>query len=64
MSIFNFRDKDLSKVSRGSAVVGTVVVVLALVAAFVGWNLYKKAATTTVVAYFADALAVYPGDRV
>lgn len=64
MSIFNFRDKDLSKVSRGSAVVGTIVVVLALVAAFVGWNLYKKAATTTVVAYFADALAVYPGDRV
>ena len=64
MSIFNFRYKDLSKVSRGSAVVGTVVVVLALVAAFVGWNLYKKAATTTVVAYFADALAVYPGDRV
>ena len=41
MSIFNFRDKDLSKVSRGSAVVGTVVVVLALVAAFVGWNLQE-----------------------
>jgi phospholipid/cholesterol/gamma-HCH transport system substrate-binding protein len=64
MSIFNFRNKDLSKISRGSVVVGTIAVVLALIAAFVGWNLYKKAATTTVVAYFADALAVYPGDRV
>ena len=64
MSIFNFRNRDLSKISRGSVVVGTIAVVLALIAAFVGWNLYKKAATTTVVAYFADALAVYPGDRV
>ena len=64
MSIFNFRNKDLSKISRGSVIVGTIAVVLALIAAFVGWNLYKKAATTTVVAYFADALAVYPGDRV
>jgi phospholipid/cholesterol/gamma-HCH transport system substrate-binding protein len=63
MSIFNFRNKDLSKISRGSVVVGTIAVVLALIAAFVGWNLYKKAATTTVVAYFADALAVYPGDH-
>ena len=64
MSIFNFRNRDLSKISRGSVIVGTIAVVLALIAAFVGWNLYKKAATTTVVAYFADALAVYPGDRV
>jgi phospholipid/cholesterol/gamma-HCH transport system substrate-binding protein len=64
MSIFNIRNKDLSKVSRGSVIVGTIAVILGLIAAFVGWNLYKKAATTTVVAYFADALAVYPGDRV
>ena len=64
MSIFNFRNRDLSTVSRGSVIVGTLAVILGLIAAFVGWNLYKKAATTTVVAYFADALAVYPGDRV
>jgi hypothetical protein len=64
MSIANIREKGLSKVSRGSVIVGTLAVILGLIAAFVGWNLYKKAATTTVVAYFADALAVYPGDRV
>ena len=64
MSVFNFRNRDLSKISRGSVIVGTLAVILGLIAAFVGWNLYKKAATTTVVAYFADALAVYPGDRV
>ena len=64
MSIFNIRNKGLSNVSRGSVIVGTIAVILGLIAAFVGWNLYKKAATTTVVAYFADALAVYPGDRV
>jgi len=64
MSIANIRSKGLSGVSRASVIVGALAVALALIAAFVGWNLYKKASTTTVVAYFADALAVYPGDRV
>jgi phospholipid/cholesterol/gamma-HCH transport system substrate-binding protein len=64
MSVANIRNKGLAGVSRASVIVGALAVVLALIAAFVGWNLYKKAATTTVVAYFADALAVYPGDRV
>ena len=64
MSIANIRNKGLSGVSRASVIAGALAVALALIAAFVGWNLYKKASTTTVVAYFADALAVYPGDRV
>ena len=58
------RNLSLSKVSRTGIIVGTLAVILALVAAFVGYNLYKKATTTTVTAYFADALALYPGDRV
>lgn len=33
-------------------------------AAFVGYNLYKKLTTNTVVAYFTDTLALYPGDKV
>ncbi len=61
MSIRNF---GLSKLSRTSAAVGALAVVLAVVAVIVGYKLYVKATTTTVVAYFADALAVYPGDRV
>ena len=64
MSTLDVRNKGLSKLTRGSAIVAALAVVLALIAAFVGWNLYKKSSTTTVVAYFADALAVYPGDRV
>ncbi len=37
---------------------------VALVAAFVGWQLYKKLTTNTVTAYFTDTLALYPGDKV
>ena len=58
------RNFGLSKLSRTSAAVGALAVVLAVVAVIVGYKLYVKATTTTVVAYFADALAVYPGDRV
>ena len=58
------RNTRLPNLSRGSVTVAAVAVVLALIAAFVGYNLYKKATTTTVVAYFTDALALYPGDRV
>ena len=32
--------------------------------AFVGWQIYKKLTTNTVVAYFPQALALYPGDKV
>ena len=60
----SIRNLGLAKVSRTSAVVGALAVILAVIAAIVGYKLYVKAATTTVVAYFADALAVYPGDRV
>mgnify|MGYP000854471846 CR=1 FL=1 len=35
-----------------------------LIAALVGYQLYKKMTTNTVVAYFSEALALYPGDRV
>ena len=54
----------LRKMTRGSAIVGALVVVLALVAAYVGWNLYQKATTKTVTAYFNNVLALYPGDKV
>ena len=64
-TIFNVRNLKLpSGVSRASVIIGTLVVILALVAAIVGWNLYKKLTTNTVVAYFPDTLALYPGDKV
>jgi len=63
-TIFNVRNLKMPSMSRASVIIGTLVVVLALVAAIVGWNLYKKLTTNTVVAYFPDTLALYPGDKV
>jgi len=63
-TIFNVRNLKLPGVSRASVIIGALVVVLAIVAAIVGWNLYKKLTTNTVVAYFPETLALYPGDKV
>src|SRR5215208_8377802 len=63
-TIFNVRNLKLPNVSRTAAIIGAIVVVLALVAGVVGWQLYKKLTTNTVVAYFSDTLALYPGDKV
>jgi phospholipid/cholesterol/gamma-HCH transport system substrate-binding protein len=63
-TIFNMRNLKMPNVSRASVIVGTIIVVLAVVAAFVGWQLYKKVTTNTVVAYFGQTLALYPGDKV
>jgi phospholipid/cholesterol/gamma-HCH transport system substrate-binding protein len=50
--------------SRASVIIGSLVVVLALVAAFVGWQLFQKLTNNTVVAYFSEANALYAGDKV
>jgi phospholipid/cholesterol/gamma-HCH transport system substrate-binding protein len=63
-TIFNVRKLKLPRMSRASVIVGTVIVVLAIVGGLVGWQLYKKLTTNTVVAYFPEALALYPGDKV
>ncbi len=42
----------------------SIAVVLGLVAAFVGWQLYQNLTTNTVVAYFPEANALYSGDGV
>lgn len=44
--------------------IASVVVVLGLVAAFVGWQLYQKVSNNTVVAYLPTAIALYSGDKV
>jgi phospholipid/cholesterol/gamma-HCH transport system substrate-binding protein len=45
-------------------IIGSLLVVLALVAGVVGWNLYQKLTNNTVVAYFPETLALYPGDKI
>jgi phospholipid/cholesterol/gamma-HCH transport system substrate-binding protein len=63
-TIFNIRNMKLPNVSRAAVIIGALIVVLALVAAIVGYNLYKRLTTNTVVAYFPETLALYPGDKV
>ena len=41
-----------------------VVLILGIIAAVIGWNLYKKATTNSVTAYFTQTLALYEGDDV
>jgi phospholipid/cholesterol/gamma-HCH transport system substrate-binding protein len=45
-------------------IIASLAVVLAIVLAFVGFQLYKKLTNNTVVAYFPAANALYAGDRV
>src|SRR5258705_276694 len=61
--ILNIRTLRLPGVARTALVVGTVVV-LAIVGGLIGWNVYQKLTTSTVVAYFPDTLALYAGDKV
>ncbi|MGY4646693.1 virulence factor Mce family protein [Mycobacterium sp. URHB0021] len=63
-TIFNVRNIKMPSMSRASVIIGALVVVLAVVAGVVGWNLYKNLTNNTVVAYFPDTLALYPGDKV
>ncbi|WP_407684880.1 virulence factor Mce family protein [Mycobacterium sp. HUMS_1102779] len=63
-TIFDIRNLRLPKLSRASVIIGSLVVMLALVAGYVGFRLYQKLTNNTVVAYFPDANALYPGDKV
>ena len=63
-TIFNVRNLKLPSVTRASVIIGSLVVVLALVAGIVGWQLYRKLTTNTVVAYFPNPLALYAGDMI
>jgi phospholipid/cholesterol/gamma-HCH transport system substrate-binding protein len=67
-TIFDIRNLHLPKVPRRAIFIGALVVVLGLVlvavGSFAGRELYRKLTTTSVVAYFSETLALYPGDKV
>ena len=63
-TIFNVRNLKLPSVPRATAIVGAMVVALALIGGLVGYRVYQALNNTTVVAYFSQALALYPGDKV
>jgi phospholipid/cholesterol/gamma-HCH transport system substrate-binding protein len=57
-TVFNIRNLWLRRA------IGAVVVVLAVVAGFVGWRLYQNLTNNTVIAYLPTANALYSGDKV
>jgi phospholipid/cholesterol/gamma-HCH transport system substrate-binding protein len=63
-TIFDVRSVRLPPLSRKAVIAGAVVLVLALIALVVGVQLYRKLSNTSVVAYFSETLALYPGDKV
>jgi phospholipid/cholesterol/gamma-HCH transport system substrate-binding protein len=63
-TIFDVRNLRLPPLSRASVIIGSLVVALALIVAFVGWRLYEKLTNNTVVAYFSEANALYSGDKI
>jgi phospholipid/cholesterol/gamma-HCH transport system substrate-binding protein len=63
-TVFDFRNMRLPKLSRASVIIGALAIVLALVLAYVGVQLYKKLTNNTVTAYFSAANALYSGDKV
>ncbi len=50
--------------SRVTVIIGVVLVIVGIVAAWAGFTLYKKLTNNTVTAYFSAANAPYPGDKV
>lgn len=62
-TIFNVRNLKVPGVSRTALVIGTVVLIAAIVAAFFGWKAYQRLTKNTVTAYFTQTLALYPGTR-
>ncbi|MGH3957543.1 virulence factor Mce family protein [Mycobacterium sp.] len=63
-TVFDIRNLRLPRLSRASVIIGSLVIVLALVVAFVGRELYHKLVNNTVVAYFPEANSLYSGDEV
>ncbi len=63
-TIFDIHNVRLPRLSRASVIIGSLVLVLGLVAVFVGREVYRSFVNNTVVAYFPQANALYPGDEV
>lgn len=63
-TIFDIRSLRPPKLSRKAVIVGSLAAIFAVVTAGAGMQLYARLTTTTIVAYFPEVLALYPGDRV
>ncbi|QEN17580.1 virulence factor Mce family protein (plasmid) [Mycolicibacterium sp. ELW1] len=63
-TVFDISRRRLGRLSRKTAIVAVLAVVLAPAVGYGGWRLYRTMTTNTIVAYFEQANALYPGDDV
>ncbi len=63
-TVFEVSRLRLGKLTRKSAIIAVLAVVLVAAVGYGGWQLYRKMTTNTIVAYFEQANALYPGDDV
>jgi phospholipid/cholesterol/gamma-HCH transport system substrate-binding protein len=63
-TIFDIRNLRLPKVSGRAVVVAVLAAAFVFIAVVAGAQLYRRLTNTTVVAYFSETLALYPGDKV
>jgi len=63
-TIFNVRNMKMPALTKASVIIGALIVILALVVAYAGYYVYNKLTTNTVVAEFAQTLALYPANKV
>ncbi|AGP63699.1 MULTISPECIES: virulence factor Mce family protein [Mycobacterium] len=63
-TVFDIRKIQLPKFSRTAIIVGTLVILLASIAALAAPDFYQKMTNNTVIAYFPEANALYIGDKV
>src|ERR1700746_2819673 len=63
-TIFDIHNLRLPNVSGSAVLAGALAAIFVVIAVVAGAQLYRKLTTTTVVAYFSETLALYPGDKV
>jgi phospholipid/cholesterol/gamma-HCH transport system substrate-binding protein len=63
-TIFDIHNLRLPKLSGRAVLAGALAAVVVVVVVVAGTQLYRKLTTTSVVAYFSETLALYPGDKV
>lgn len=63
-TIFDIRQLKFSTLPRWLIAAAAAAAVAALAVGYTGWQLYIKLTNTTVVAYFSQTNALYPGDKV
>ena len=63
-TILDLRKLPLPRLSRAALITATLAAVLSTAAGVLGWQLYHKITTNTVVAYLPAANALYAGDKV